>query len=209
MNVTFRYAPEMEQICLKHGLGGTQSSVLTAFAQEALDAQVDFDDVNSVVMFVTNKISRETISPELIAAEYTQKWRRVETEMATRLNALFSGHYDAGNVTAYLTLGTRCPYNTLEHYYFVSMAKNCPIRTSIHELLHFYTHALIEPQISSPQKFNDFKEALTVLLNVEFADLIEEPDLGYPQHAELRKWIAETWQSGDTIENLATFYLTQ
>ena len=42
--------------------------------------------------------------------------------------------------------------------------------------------------------FEDLKEALTVILNEEFMDLIIWPDKGYKVHEKLRAALAQFWR---------------
>jgi hypothetical protein len=76
----------------------------------------------------------------------------------------------------------------------------------MHELWHFYTWYKFGKQImknKGPQKYNDAKEALTVLLNSECADLMDgEIDLGYPQHQQLRDIAIEKWKKTKDIESV-------
>jgi hypothetical protein len=66
-----------------------------------------------------------------------------------------------------------------------------------HELLHIQFHNTywgeIEKQIGK-EKTADLKEALTVLLNIEFKDLWFIEDKGYDIHKELRNFISEEWK---------------
>ena len=55
--------------------------------------------------------------------------------------------------------------------------------------------------------FGDFKEALTVLINQIFLDLVEGKDKGYQQHHELRSWILRTWKNGMSVQDLAHLYV--
>ena len=84
------------------------------------------------------------------------------------------------------------------------------IQVSLHELLHFYTHQLIEPLFVKARvrgRHNDFKEALTALLNLEFADLLDQPDCGYPQLQTLRKVVSAKWQAGKNVYDIAQEYI--
>jgi hypothetical protein len=78
----------------------------------------------------------------------------------------------------------------------------------MHELLHFYTwHALHDDLIAvgiDENQYNDIKESLTILLNTEFADLMDgAQDDGYPQHAEMRQKVQELWRSSKDIRKVA------
>ena len=46
------------------------------------------------------------------------------------------------------------------------------------------------------------KEALTVLLNLEFKDLWFIEDEGYKKHKELREFIAQEWKKEKDFEKL-------
>ncbi len=68
----------------------------------------------------------------------------------------------------------------------------------MHELLHFYTwqtlHDELVGQGIDEKRYNDVKESLTELLNIEYADLMGGTiDDGYAQHAEMRKKVRELW----------------
>lgn len=74
----------------------------------------------------------------------------------------------------------------------------------MHELWHFYTWSKFgdnEEQKIGVRKYNDMKEALTVLLNIECKHLLPEGvlDMGYPQHQELRNRISELWKKNPDI----------
>ena len=74
----------------------------------------------------------------------------------------------------------------------------------MHELWHFYTWEKFgerEMIRLGMNKYNDVKEALTILLNLECSDLMNANDLGYPQHQNLRKIIADTWLKTKNIED--------
>ena len=68
----------------------------------------------------------------------------------------------------------------------------------MHELLHFYTwHAFGKKLLDeglSKLAYNDIKESLTELLNLEFSDLMSgKQDTGYPQHQDMRTEIQNFW----------------
>ncbi|HEY4503572.1 MAG TPA: hypothetical protein VJJ28_00465 [Candidatus Paceibacterota bacterium] len=68
----------------------------------------------------------------------------------------------------------------------------------MHELLHFYTwHAFGKKLLDeglSKLTYNNIKESLTEILNLEFFDLLKgKPDSGYPQHQEMRTKVKKIW----------------
>ncbi|MDQ5957331.1 MAG: hypothetical protein QG614_306 [Patescibacteria group bacterium] len=84
----------------------------------------------------------------------------------------------------------------------------------MHELWHFYTWCGIgfyQEEKIGKQKYNDLKEALTVLLNVECKDLLSEGviDIGYHQHKEIRHKILEYWEKDKNIVKLWDYLVSE
>lgn len=102
--------------------------------------------------------------------------------------------------TAYITTVARCPYNYNKEdpHFFVNLFKSIPhaLENSAHEMMHIQFHNTywqdVEKQIGK-EKTSDLKEALTVLLNIEFKDLLLVKDEGYSIHEELRSFIEKEW----------------
>lgn len=73
----------------------------------------------------------------------------------------------------------------------------------MHELWHFYYFSFFGDAVVKQYDqtiSNTIKEALTVLLNEEFADLmLGVTDLGYPQHAALRDTILTIYKETHNI----------
>ena len=213
MNVTFAYDPSREVGPLQYGLGSSFEQTPTSFAEEVQAAEIDFASEEQVAAFVLAKIKREGIDTMALVTDFTKDWKPIEPEATTRFKRIFQTDWDPGEVTAYLTLSTRCPYSLKGRYYFVSMAwkgHKAAINTSLHELIHFYTHELIEPmfiEANIQPRFGDFKEALSVLLNLECADLLDGKDQGYHKHQELRQEITEQWQDKNDVYAIAKEYI--
>ncbi len=93
--------------------------------------------------------------------------------------------------TIFLTSFNRGPYNVNLWQTRSNIYRSWILKAFIHELLHFqtiiYYKDYIINKLGSEKMFEDLKEALTFLLNHEFADIVENPDQWYPQHQELRK----------------------
>ncbi|MEM4605663.1 MAG: hypothetical protein QW103_01330 [Candidatus Pacearchaeota archaeon] len=79
-----------------------------------------------------------------------------------------------------------------------------------HEIFHFYFHKFyfeeLEKKIGK-EKTTDFKEALTVLLNLEFNDLFLIEDKGYENHKDLREFIKEKWSKRKSFDFLIYKFL--
>jgi hypothetical protein len=151
--------------------------------------------------FVDNNIEIQTY-----IAEYQKDWDIISSEYFKRADEIFNLRLPT-DVTAYLSINNRCPYNILDHFFCVTVPAPSRLRqTVMHELLHFYTwykFGAWEKKLGRA-KYNDYKEALTVLLNLHFKDLLPEgvEDLGYPQHVEIRNKIKYLWSQTNDITNI-------
>ncbi len=79
----------------------------------------------------------------------------------------------------------------------------------MHELLHFYTwhafHEELDNKGVSKEKYNDIKESLTELLNLDFKELMgTHIDKGYSQHKDLRLKVKQMRGEGKSVEEIIT-----
>ena len=82
------------------------------------------------------------------------------------------------------------------------------IRTFVHELLHFQTYAYWKKMCLKKLKnkeFEDLKEALTVILNEEFLDIIKWRDNGYKIHQCLREDLLKFWKNNRNFDKLVKY----
>jgi hypothetical protein len=81
----------------------------------------------------------------------------------------------------------------------------------MHELWHWYFWHNGGKEINIKygfEIFNAIKESLTVLLNIEFADIIGQyPDRGYPHHYKLREGILKFYQDKKDIYSTIDYCL--
>jgi hypothetical protein len=209
MYVIFKYDPAMEQPPLKSGMGGQNNTSKTELALRSIRDDVDYMDKQAVEQWIKHVIQEDGLNLEQDAERISNAWREVEAEASLRLAKMFATDWDPGNVIAYLTLSHRCPYH-FPAYFWVYRGNKYGVGTCLHELQHFYTHMLIEPLFQSAgqiERFNDFKESLTVLLNQDCADLMRMEDKGYPQHQHLRSQLLTKYKDGDSVVALANWYL--
>lgn len=145
--------------------------------------------------YLSNLHNSKIISIEVEAVE--KAWREIENEFFKRMNKLMKNKFSR-EITAYLTTIGTCPYDPEEPSFMFSILYSLPksLQTCGHEIMHLYFHEFywdkIEKQIGK-EKTADLKEALTILLNLEFKDLWFIEDMGYEQHKELRDFILEEW----------------
>jgi len=136
---------------------------------------------------------------QITVKAFQESWNKINDEFFKRLEKIMKKHFPFKKVTAYLTSQGRCPYKDKEGWFMVSFFSNIfyAMMTAGHELMHIHFHNTYWPEIEKQigyEKTTDLKEALTVLLNLEFKDLWFIKDKGYPKHLELRKFIAKEWK---------------
>ncbi len=155
--------------------------------------------------FIDMYLLEKDVSIEKYIEFYQEDWNNVANEYVKIAEDVFSKSLPK-DVTAYLTINSRCPYSLGENYFFVTVPADPHMarKTVMHELWHFYTwyaFGVTQQERLGKQKYNDIKEALTVLINVECKDLLPEGvvDKGYPQHEELRARILDIWAKDKNI----------
>ncbi|MBS3149966.1 hypothetical protein J4455_04735 [Candidatus Woesearchaeota archaeon] len=128
-----------------------------------------------------------------------KSWKLIEKEYFKRLEKITRKKIIAKDVTVYITTAGRCPYDGGDYeWFFVNYFSSFAnvLVTCGHEIMHFNFHQFfwkdVEKQIGK-EKTSDLKEALTILLNIEFNDLWFVSDRGYEVHRELREFIAKEW----------------
>ncbi len=205
METTFIYSREKDIWCLLNKGKDSQNSPNPTQVYELLIAQYgeepSEDDVSN---FIDAYIVAQNVSIDAYITKYTSEWSTVADAYKKRAEAIFNVSLPH-DITAHLTVNNRCPYSIADNMFYVPFPRETVRKTVMHELWHFYTWyglGVHEEQKLGAQKYNDVKEALTVLLNVECADLLPDTifDEGYPQHQELRRRILDIWQSNKDIK---------
>ncbi len=209
MKVTFEYDKEKDIWCLLNkGKSSTHSQNMTKQYEQLIEKYGDMPTDEVVGTFINDYLLGKNISIEKYTNLYQKDWDSVSEEYHRRAEEIF-GIKLPTDIKAYLTINSRCPYNIEENYFFVTVPAYDYIarRTVMHELWHFYTWYGLGPnQVErlGSQKYGDLKEALTVLLNVEYKDLLPGgiEDTGYPQHKELREKVLKFWEKDRDIVKL-------
>jgi len=142
-------------------------------------------------------------------------WRKVEKRYFTKLEKVTKRKIYHENFTAFFVTIGRCPYYPKEHGFAVSLFGKETNLTIAHEIMHLQFHHYFEDKITKEigeNKFQDLKEALTELLNIEFKNVILGTDLGYPNHKQLREFISKSWKEEkdfDVLLNKCIKYLKE
>jgi hypothetical protein len=134
------------------------------------------------------------------------KWEEIEAPFFTKLWRITKRPHK-GDITGYLTNAVRCPYDPRDGSFMVSLRS--PIQRALltcgHEILHLHFHQHYFNKVAEKvgeEKAHDIKEALTVLLNLEFADLMKAEDKGYKKHERMRKFIEARWKEEKNFQKL-------
>lgn len=199
MHISFEYSREKDVWCLLNkGKSSNNSNKPTAIYEELVAVAGEGPNESDTLNFVESYIRNNNFDIGERISAFQTEWGMIECDYHTRAEKVF-GVGLPNNIAAYLTINNRCPYNIKENFFFVSLQTDSIRGTVMHELWHFYTWYAFgissEPQMGK-DRYNELKEALTVLLNIECGDLFPEGqmDKGYTQHSELRKSILQMWE---------------
>ena len=207
MKVTFQYNKERDIWCLLNKGKSSNNSNLPTKQYEQLVASYGVNpSVEATSAFIGKYLLDHQINLPEYVARYQKDWDGVAGEYQTRAEGIF-GVAPPKDITGYLTINSRCPYNIEGNYFFVTVPTKPSNLTVMHELWHFYTWyglGVDQEERVGKQKYNELKEALTAILNEECGDLLPEwvRDVGYPQHQELRGEMVEFWKKDKDIKKL-------
>jgi hypothetical protein len=209
MKITFKYDLEKDVWCLLNkGKSSMNSQNPTKQYQQLRALHGEDPSSEAASSFIDTYFSEKNIDVKKYIDSYQNDWNSVAEEYTKRAEQIF-GVSLPQDVIAYLTINSRCPYSLEENYFFVTVPTYPYIarKTVMHELWHFYTwyaFGIEQEEKLGKEKYNEIKEALTVLLNIEYADLLPEgiTDTGYSQHAELRNKILSLWAQEKDIHKL-------
>ena len=132
-----------------------------------------------------------------------RSWKAVNGQYFSRLELITKNPFFTDRVQVNPTTIGRCPYYTHDNSLMICVGANNPKVIIAHELMHLQFHYYFEDdlrKIISEEDFGHIKEALTVLLNIEFRDLLDSEDYGYPNHKRLRKFIADNWKKTKDLD---------
>lgn len=198
--LTFKYDLGKDTENFVKGLSSVNSKVPTKL-QEEFSATYGADTSTEAVRKFLEEKGRD-LDFEQKATEIVNRWEPIEAAYISRCEELFGTPIPIG-VIGYITLNQKCTYNWRENYFFIYYGSQNPNKTIMHELLHFYTHRKYDSLGIESKKFNDIKEALTVLLNIDFANLMAgSVDDGYSQHQEMRREIVRMRKEGLSVDEI-------
>lgn len=144
---------------------------------------------------------------DIFAKAVQDAWDKINNEFFIRLEKIMKNPICSEKFEGFPTTVVRCPYNYKDYSFMISFFRDIPhvLNTCGHEIMHIQFHNTYWNQVEKEigkTKTADLKEALTVLLNLEFRDLWFVDDRGYEPHQELRKFISEEWKEAPDFDVL-------
>lgn len=197
LTLEFNYDLDKDIENFIYGTRAVNISSPTKLQQKYIDKHGTNYEEQQVREFIKSHISETNLDTEKSVRVVEENWKKIEKEFIPRVEQLFDITYPSSTICVNLTTNQRCSYNIGEGFFFVNPLTGSN-STIMHELFHFYTWEAFHDDltrigIDKPQ-YNDIKESLTVLLNIEFVDLMDgDYDHGYPQHSEMRQKITKLW----------------
>ena len=212
MKILFTYNENKGIECLLRKGGGSnnQPGKKTKTYEELLKFTPEINNVEKVREFIRTYLHDNNVDIQKTIVILQSNWNMIGNEFEKCAERVF-GLNMPDQITAYMTITGRYPYSIEDKYFYVSAQKTNANATVMHELWHFYTwYKFGESERINPKKYNDFKEALAVLLNIECPDLMGEAvDGGYPQHAYLRTELIEEWKKSKDINKVWSMLQTR
>jgi hypothetical protein len=207
MKLRFEYDEDKDIQCLVgKGKSSINSQKPTKQYQELIAKYGENPNTLECAAFITAYLDRNKIDLQKRRDELQSDWNLISSDFQNRANSIFGVTINA-DITAYLTISSRCPYSIKNDYFYVSLGASHPRKIIMHELWHFYTWyglGVEEEKRIGSYKYNELKEVLTVLINIECSDLLPHGvlDQGYPRHQEIRNQALEYWYKDRNLRNL-------
>ncbi len=207
MQINFEYSAEKDIWCLRNKGSSSRNNPNPTNIYTLLISQYGENPTEEMTaLFIDAYCKENHLDMEEYITTYRTDWETISHEYEQRASTLFKTTLPH-EITAYLTINNRNPYDIAANLFYVSVPAQSSRRTIMHELWHFYTWYGLGPdqeKILGSERYNELKEALTALLNVVCADLLPEgvSDVGYPQHKALRAHILDLWTQEQNIHSL-------
>lgn len=167
-----------------------------------------WDEVKDyMINFLERGYAKEGRKYEEKLEKIKKSWKKIEENYFERLENITKHKIYTDKFICYITTTVKCPYFKKENAFMISILNSVEniLKTIAHEIMHLQFHYYFEDDLRkkiSYEKFHDLKEALTVLLNIEFKDLQIGEDKGYLQHKKFREFITSEWEKRKDFEIL-------
>jgi len=206
MKVTYKYDKKEDIWCITNKGKISHNSPHPTKVYELMVNKIgENPEEKEVSKFIDEYLEENNYNVELLAKTFEKEFVEIADKYHKIAEQVF-GVTLKNDVVGYLTVNNRCPYSIQENLFFVSVSVDSANRIAMHELWHFYTWYRFPNDVLKidPVVYNDIKESLSVLLNIECKELYGEgvEDKGYPRHEELRKRIVTVWNKTKDIQKV-------
>jgi len=166
------------------------------------------------------KVINETIKP-LYTKEYIDRFEirfknkidKQKDEIIKRLEKIHSRKFPVEYIINKYTTFNCCPYQYKpdKDWFGIFFSKEVleieiELNVFVHELMHLFFHTYFDKTCMkkglNKEQTQDLKEAVTIIINSEFKDIVEQEDKGYKIHRELRNQISKIWKKDKNFDNL-------
>lgn len=207
MNVVFTYDKSKDIYCIiNKGRSSNNSPHPTGVYERMIKTTGDNPDEDLISSFINSYLTKEQFNVDEYVVKYQKQFDGIKEEFQKKAESVFKKKMEKP-IIGYLTINNRCPYSVNGNWFMVTISKRptSVLMISMHEIWHLYTWLRFgedEKNRTGREKYNDIKESLTALLNIECKDLIPEglQDSGYPQHKRLRERVVELWNEKKDID---------
>jgi len=166
-----------------------------------------FDSVKDELEEEVKKIIDEEVA-ELFVLAVQKMWEKINNEYFMRLEKIMNKSFPFEEFVGILIHLNVCGYEPKSNLFQFSI--RTPIGYSLlntaHEIFHIYFCKYYEEKILDKlgeEKTHELREALTVILNLEFSDLwFPFKDRGYADHKKLRDFISDKWKKDKNFAKL-------
>jgi len=159
------------------------------------------DDKKVIIEDYLNNFAKNELPITIEIGALRKYWSSLEAEYFKRLCDYMKIPNDVGKMTVYFTTLSMSPYSVSNRHFYVSFFSNLPsqIKTIMHETMHIIFRSNYENDLikrgADKQAILEVTEALTILLNYEFSNLLIVPEKNNkPSTKDLQDKVVDLWK---------------
>lgn len=139
MQINFTYDKDKDVLCLLNkGKSSNNSQNSTKQYGQLVERYGKNPTIKNVSDFIDEYIAKNGIDIQKQIVDFHKDWENISADFQKRAEAIFDVSLP-NDVTAYLTVNSRCPYSIPDNFFYVSLQPTQTRRIVMHELWHFYT----------------------------------------------------------------------
>jgi hypothetical protein len=171
-----------------------------------------YSDVKDLIKLeIKNNKAKYQKNFEWIKEVFLPEFQKKEKEILERLDKIHNKKFPAKFVKLYFTSIGLGFYGGEKNGFWINISGNPQSKDYwteflIHELMHLYFGVYYRKicfnECLGLNEIEDIKESFTILINLEFKDVISEEDVGYGEHKLLREFIQREWKKKKSFEKV-------